>query len=74
MKPAPTCSEWRAISEHLENATREIAEVANILERRVQTEQVCDETKRIETDLCVLESKLRHLRRQSERACSAVFA
>ena len=72
MKPELNYTEWRAISDHLENATREVAKLANILDQRVATEQICDDTKRIETELCVLESRLRHLRKQSECHCSAV--
>lgn len=72
MKPALTFTEWFVINEHIESATRAIAEVANLLDRRIATEQVCDDTKRIETELCVLESRLRHLRKQSECSRSAV--
>jgi hypothetical protein len=72
MKPALTCTEWFVINEHIESATRSIAEVANLLDRRVATDQICDDTKRIETELCVLESRLRHLRKQSEFNRSAV--
>lgn len=72
MKPALNYTEWRDISDHLENATREVAKLVNILDQRVTTDQFCDDTKRIETDLCVLESRLRHLRKQSECRCTAV--
>ena len=74
MKPELTCTEWHALSEHLANATREIAEIANMLDRRVATEHVCDESKKIEIDLCVLESRLRHLRKRSECHRSTVVA
>jgi hypothetical protein len=72
MKPAITCAEWSAVSEHLDNAIREVAELANILDRRVATEQLCEDAKRVETELCVLESRLRHLRKQSESHPSAI--
>jgi hypothetical protein len=66
MKPALTCTEWGTVSERLAAATREVAEIANLLDQRVHTECACDEAKRIEMELCVLESRLRGLRSESD--------
>ena len=62
MKPTLSCADWSVILERLAGATQHVAEIADLLDTCDQTEAACDEAKRIEMDLCILESRLRHAR------------
>ena len=66
MKPTLSRADWGVVLEHLSSATQQLAEIANLLDRCDETEPACDDAKRIEMELCVLESRLRHMRQQSE--------
>jgi hypothetical protein len=66
MKPALSSADWGGVFQRLSGATELLADVVNTLDRCDETEEACDEAKRIEMDLCVLESRLRRARKRSE--------
>ena len=66
MKPTLSSADWAVVFDRLASATQQVAEIANLLDRCDETEPVCDETKRVEMDLCILESQLRHARLRTE--------
>jgi hypothetical protein len=66
MKPALSSADWSVVFERLAGATQQVAELASALGKCAATDCACDEAKRIEMDLCVLESHLRHAQKRSE--------
>ena len=66
MKPKLFSTQWIVVFERLSGATQRLAELASILDRCDETEAACDEARKIELDLRILESRLRHLRAKSQ--------
>src|SRR5687767_15174682 len=64
MKPLLSNTEWMVVFESLSAATEHVAGVVNLLDRCNQTEAACDDAKRIEMEMCILESQLRQVRQQ----------
>jgi hypothetical protein len=62
-KPSP---DWSVLFEHLSGATERPAERSNRLDLCDLIEWVCDDAKRIEMDLCILEGRLREVRRLAD--------
>ena len=66
MKPTLSAIQWVVVFERLSGATQRLAELAGSLDSCDETQTACDEAKRMEMDLCVLDSRLRQLRKESE--------
>jgi hypothetical protein len=66
MKSVLSSADWVVAFQRLSGATELLAELVNMLDRCDETEAACEEAKRIEMELCVLESQLRQARKRSE--------
>jgi hypothetical protein len=61
MKTKLSKVEWCAALDKTVGAVDTLAEIASLLDLCAETEETCNEAKRIEMELCILESRLRRL-------------
>jgi hypothetical protein len=66
MKTVLSSADWGVVFQRLSGATELLSELVNTLDRCDETDAACEEAKRIEMELCVLESQLRQARKRSE--------